>query len=233
MRATIETEALGARAGISRGVYMRIVDCSHFYDDAMPVMDGIAKPSFVDLATVETDGYAMSRYSLTNHCGTHVDAPAHQVAGGDTLDEISLDRFVTDAVVLDMRAHEPGPVRACEIEGQLSLVRRNDIALFCSGNDANWGSDAYWHGWCYPDAEASRALIDRGVSGVGFDGPSADPVESTTYELHLVWLSAGRIILENLAALDELPERCRIVVAPLKVRHANGGPARVFALVDD
>jgi kynurenine formamidase len=70
------------------------------------------------------------------------------------------------------------------------------------------------------------------VAGVGFDGPSADPIDSTDYELHHVWLSAGAIILENLATLNQLPPRCRIVVAPLKVKAANGGPARVFALLD-
>ena len=71
------------------------------------------------------------------------------------------------------------------------------------------------------------------MSGVGFDGPSADPVESTDYELHQVWLSHGKIIIENMASMARLPARCRIVVAPLKVCGANGGPARIYALVDD
>lgn len=212
---------------------MRVVDCSHYYDDAMPVMDGIARPRFADLAAVDTDGYAMSQYTFVNHSGTHVDAPAHQILGGATLDDIPLSRLVTEAVVLDYRAHAPGPVTASELEPHLPLVRANDLVLFCSGNARNWGSESYWHGWCFPDADASSALIARGVSGVGFDGPSADPVESTSYELHRIWLSAGRVILENLAALDELPPRCPIVVAPLKVRGANGGPVRVLAMVPD
>jgi arylformamidase len=58
-------------------------------------------------------------------------------------------------------------------------------------------------------------------------------VDTDDYELHRLWLGAGKIIIENLASLAELPDRCRIVVAPLKVRQANGGPARVLALVDD
>jgi hypothetical protein len=44
---------------------------------------------------------------------------------------------------------------------------------------------------------------------------------------------ANGIILENLAGLDQPPARCRIVVAPPRVRGANGGPARVLALIDD
>lgn len=199
----------------------------------MPLMDGIERPRFADLAAVEVDGYAMSQYTFINHSGTHVDAPAHQIAGGATLDDIPLSRLVTEAMVVDVRERTPGPISAAELEPYLLEVHPNDLILFCSGNAKNWGTEAYWHGWSYPDADASGALIALGVSGVGFDGPSADPVESTTYDLHRIWLSAGRVILENLAALDELPSRCQIVVAPLKVRGANGGPVRVLAMVPE
>jgi len=212
---------------------VRVVDCSHHYENAMPLMEGIAPPDFADLASVSRDGYAMSRYTFTNHSGTHIDAPAHQIDGGATLDEIPLERLVTEAVVMDCRAHAPGPVGLEGIGGRIADVRPNDLVLFCSGNDRNWGTDAYWKGWCYPDADASSALIARGVSGVGFDGPSADPIDSTTYDLHRLWLTAGCVILENLRSLTELPPRCRVVCAPLKVRKANGGPVRVLALLDE
>ncbi|HTS95572.1 MAG TPA: cyclase family protein [Streptosporangiaceae bacterium] len=212
---------------------MRVVDLTQPMTNGMPVMEGITPPRFRDLAEVAADGYAMSEYTFVNHTGTHIDAPAHQVAGGATLDDIPLDRLVTEALTIDLSAHDPGPVGPAALEEFLPRVRPGDIVLFRSGNASNWGTDAYWHGWCYPDAAAAAALVRAGVSGVGFDGPSADPVDSTGYELHQVWLSAGAIILENLAGLDQLPARCRIVVAPLKVSGANGGPARVFAFLDD
>jgi arylformamidase len=212
---------------------MKIVDLTQSMTNGMPVMEGITPPSFRDLADVSADGYAMSQYTFVNHTGTHVDAPAHQIAGGATLDDIPLDRLVTDALTIDLTGHRPGAVGMDVLGPFLPDVRSNDIVLLRSGNAANWGTDAYWHGWCYPDAAAAAALVEAGVSGVGFDGPSADPVDSVDYELHHVWLSGGAIILENLASLDGLPARCRIVVAPLKVSGANGGPARVLALVDD
>jgi kynurenine formamidase len=211
---------------------MRVIDLTQSMTNGMPVMAGITPPSFRDLASVAADGYAMSQYTFVNHTGTHVDAPAHQVLGGGTLDDIPLSHLVTEALTIDVSAHQPGPVGLDVVGGHLAEVRRNDIVLFSSGNAGDWGTDAYWHGWCYPDADAATALIEAGVAGVGFDGPSADPVDSTGYELHRVWLSAGAIILENLAALDQLPARCRIVVAPLKVKAANGGPARVFVLLE-
>ena len=210
---------------------MRIVDLSHHYHDEMPIFPGLPQPSFRPIAKVEQDGYAMSEYHLINHIGTHVDAPAHQIAGGDSLDEIGLERFVTDAVTLDVSSREPGPLGASELEPHLDKIRTGDIVFLYSNNGRNWGSEAYWTGWSYPDADASRALIQSGISAIGFDGPSADPVESTTFDLHRIWLGAGRLIIENATNLDQLPERAQVVVAPLKVRAANGAPVRIFALL--
>jgi arylformamidase len=212
---------------------MKVVDLTQPMANGMPVMDGITPPEFRDLAQVSVDGYAMSQYTFVNHVGTHVDAPAHQIAGGATLDEIPLDALITEALTIDVSGHAPGPVGPADLGPQLELARPGDIVLFRSDNAANWGTEAYWHGWCYPDAAIAAALIEAGVAGVGFDGPSADPVDSVDYPLHRIWLGAGKIILENLASLAELPARCRIVVAPLKVAGANGGPARVLAFLDE
>jgi kynurenine formamidase len=212
---------------------VRIVDLSHDYSDDMPLYPGLRSPSFHDFAAVERDGYAMSEYQLLNHIGTHVDAPAHQIAGGETLDEIPLERLVASAVTVDLSGRRPGAIGRAELEPLVGDVGSGDWLFLFSNNGRNWGSEDYWKGWSYPDAEASRALIERGIVGIGFDGPSADPVDTETFDLHKVWLGAGRMILENLTNLDLLPARTQVVVAPLKVRGANGAPARVFAFVPD
>ena len=213
---------------------MRIVDLTHAFRNGMPVFPGLSSPSFEPIAKVEDDGYAMTSYSMLNHIGTHVDAPAHQISGGDTLDQIALERLVTDAVTIDVSARgRHGSIPLAELEPELGRVRAGDIVLLYSDNARNYGSDAYWTGWSYPDADAARALIERGISAIGFDGPSADPVDTTTFDLHRIWLGAGRMILENVANLDQLPERAQVVVAPMKVTGANGAPARIFALLPD
>lgn len=209
---------------------MRIVDLTQHLSNDMPLYPGMPRPSFVDTARVETDGYAMSEYHLMNHIGTHVDAPSHHVIG-PTLDDMPLERLVTEASVLNFSQHERGAITLTEIAPYLEQIKPGDIVLIYSGGSRYWGADAYWTGWCYPDAEATQALIKRDISAIGFDGPSADPVETATFPLHKIWLSSGRMILENLTNLDQLPERTLLVVAPMKVRGANGAPARVFALI--
>jgi len=211
---------------------VKVVDLTQPLAQDMPRYPGIPQPSFLDIAEVNRDGFAMSEYHLVNHIGTHVDAPAHQIEDGDTLDDIPLDRLITEAVTLDFRDHAAGPLQLDDLQPHLERIVEGDLVFICSGNDRNWGREAYWTGGCYPDAQASRAIIDRGVSGVGFDGPSADPVDTTTFDLHRLWLGAGRLIVENLSHLDDLPDRVRVVVAPMKVRGANGAPARVLGLLD-
>jgi arylformamidase len=210
---------------------MRVVDLTHPFGNGMPVFPGLPEPSFRAIARVEDDGYAMTELHLVNHIGTHVDAPAHQIAGGDTLDDIPLARLVTDAVTIDVSQRAPGPLSRSEIEPHLEGIRAGDIVFLSSDNARNYGTDAYWTGWSYPGPEAAHALIARGISAIGFDGPSADPIDSTTFELHRIWLSAGRMILENVANLDQLPARVQVVVAPLRLEGANGGPARIYALL--
>jgi arylformamidase len=213
---------------------VRVLDLTHSFRNGMPVFPGLPEPSFEPIAKVEEDGYAMTRYAMLNHIGTHVDAPAHQIAGGDTLDEIALDRLVTDAVRIDVSKRDPhGAISLAELEPELARVREGDIVLFYSDNARNYGTDAYWTGWSYPDADAARLLIERGISGIGFDGPSCDPVDTTTFDLHRVWLGAGRMVIENVTNLDQLPERAQVVVAPMKVAGANGAPARIIALLPD
>ena len=105
---------------------MRAVDLTHAFVNGMPVFPGLPDPAFEPIANVEDDGYAMTSYRMLNHIGTHVDAPAHQIAGGDTLDEIGLERLVTDAVTIDVSHRDPhgAGARCAELEPHLDRVQR-------------------------------------------------------------------------------------------------------------
>ena len=111
----------------------------------------------------------------------------------------------------------------------MSATHRAIISLLAHIHDAI--TALHQRAWDAPDAVACRRLVETGLSGIGFDGPSADPVDTTTFDLHKIWLGAGRLIIENMTNLGELPERVQVVVAPMKVKDANGAPARIFAFI--
>src|SRR5260370_37166454 len=131
------------------GTQLRIVDLTQHLSNDMPLYPGMPRPSFVDIATVEVDGYAMSEYHLLNHIGTHVDAPSHHSIG-PTLDDLPLERFVTGAVVLDFSQHERGAISGAEIALHLERIKPGDIVLIYSGGSHYWVTDTYWTGWFYP-----------------------------------------------------------------------------------
>ncbi|MDX6543186.1 MAG: putative cyclase, partial [Gaiellaceae bacterium] len=51
-----------------------------------------------------------------------VDAPSHQIAGGDTLDEIPLQRLITDAVIVDVSGNGGGPLSVADVEPHLERI---------------------------------------------------------------------------------------------------------------
>ena len=152
---------------------MRIVDLSHHLANGMPLYPGIPDPSFTDIANVETDGYAMSTYQLINHIGTHVDAPAHQIAGGDTLDEIPLERLVTDAVVVDVSGNGGGPLSVAEVERHLAKIGSSAARRYFVTGETFDARTALRIGLVHEVARDLDAALDRVLAEVLSAGPKA------------------------------------------------------------
>src|SRR5215213_5779524 len=86
---------------------MRLIDLSQpLYDGApnCPVHPPV-KSEFI--ATHEKDGWLVEHLSLSNHTGSHVDAPLHRLAGAASLDDIPLEKWVGPAWVVDLRDSKP------------------------------------------------------------------------------------------------------------------------------
>src|SRR5947209_6626065 len=58
-------------------------------------------------ATHAKEGWQLGMLPIASHTGSHVDAPLHKIAGGASLSEVPLQRFVGPAVIADFRGIEP------------------------------------------------------------------------------------------------------------------------------
>lgn len=195
--------------------------------------------------------YSSYNLQLSEHGGTHLDAPIHFAAGRQTTDQIPLDRLIGPAAVIDVSrqsaANRDYRFTVADIEAWEKANGRlpdGAILLFHTGFSKYWpdrkrymGTDergpeavAKLH---FPglSAELARFLVERRkVAAVGLDTPSLDHGQSKDFIAHRILLGANIPGFENVAGLEQLPPWGATVVAlPVKIRGGSGGPLRIVA----
>ena len=84
---------------------MQWVDLTHAYD-AETIFWPTGKPfEHTQTSWGEAEGgyfYSAYDFAVSEHAGTHVDAPIHFSAGGETIDNVPLDNLIGPAVVIDV-----------------------------------------------------------------------------------------------------------------------------------
>jgi kynurenine formamidase len=202
------------------------------------------------------EGWALEEFTkLGTHSVTHVDAPWHynseiQGTRSATIDELPLEWFFADGVVLDMTRKADGEkVEAGEVEAALASsgyeLKPRDIVLVRSGRDAFYGQPDYAFKGCAVTAQATRWLYERGVRVMGIDAWGWDgPLDRQARdalarnEPGIFWAAHQSDLaysqIERLVNLAVLPAHgFKIACFPLKIQGGSAGPARVVAILAD
>lgn len=195
--------------------------------------------------------YSSFAYSAPEHGGTHLDAPIHFAANGRTADLIPLRQLVAPAVVIDVTSHTTSDadyrLTADDIrawESQHGRIEPGTIVLLRTGWGSRYGNRKAYFGDDTPGAvdnlhfpsygeEAARLLVgERHVAAIGVDTPSIDYGQSKNFIVHQVANGADVPGFENVAHLEQVPERGAWVIAlPMKIAKGSGGPLRIIAAV--
>jgi kynurenine formamidase len=209
---------------------MKIIDLTHPIAPGISLFPGTPEPLLEERSTIERDGFREKRLCFYSHVGTHLDAAAHLLLRGKTLEEYPLEQFAGPAVAVDCRN---GAIDRRLLEE--SSIGRGDIVLLCTGWSRFWGQDAYQKNYPCLSQQALEYLRQQGVKGVGMDTLGPDPVDSPDLWRHRQLLADGYcILLENLTNLEKLiGHRCFLTAFPLKLPNAEGAPARVVAFMED
>lgn len=195
--------------------------------------------------------YAANRFTTAEHGGTHLDAPRHFSADGQTVDELPLDRLIGEAAVIDVTTPcASDPTYLVTIDDLMAWEQahgrqlRGMIVLLKTGWAARWGDRTGYLGTerTGPDAVAELRFPglsplaaawlaqERSIKAVGIDTASIDYGPSTHFETHVVLCTANIPIFENVASLDTLPAAGAFVTAlPMKIEEGSGGPLRIIA----
>jgi arylformamidase len=207
------------------------IDLTHAISEDMPVYPGTEPPVIVAGTTVAEDGFFEKKITLYSHTGTHVDAPAHMLEDGKTLDAFPVDQFFGSAIVLNATESANGIIGLDSIEPRLQDIEAVDFLLIRTGWDRHWGTEQYFADYPVLSIPAAEALAGSGLKGIGFDAISPDPVGSPDLPVHKVLMAAEMVIIENLTGLGQLPPGQFVFSCfPLAFEDADGSPVRAVAL---
>jgi kynurenine formamidase len=226
----------------------RVVDLTHRLTPGFPLFPGVAPMRADVAATVERDGWYEAVLSIDEHTGTHIDAPAHFAADGDTVDRIPADRLVAPLAIVriaDRAARDPDALLTVD---DLNAWERRHGRLPAGAfvaMDAGWDRRAadppafvnqddsgVMHFPGFDPAAAAFLVHERDVVGIGVDTLSLDHGPSSDFPTHRIVLPAGRYGVEALANLSDLPPvGVTIVIGALTHAGGSGSPVRALALV--
>ncbi len=216
-----------------------------YYDLSQPVYHNcVGWPTYkmTDVkyeAYYSRDQFNAERIDMNVHTGTHVDAPFHFFSDGKTVDEISVDKWQGEAVLVDLRdkvesCHGIVPSDLIEYD---DLIKEQSIVLLNTGwgnKRKNWDK-TYCNDWPYVTGELAEYLAKKNIKGCGIDCLSVGGwYEGTGRPCHETFLSNGIWALEEVYFPDEIMKQktCHLYAFPIKLQGFSGAPVRAVAEVD-
>jgi arylformamidase len=204
------------------------------YDITVPVHEGMptwpGDPGLsLRLASSTAKGSVanVTRIDMGAHTGTHMDAPFHFEPDGVGIDRLPLEVLVGPCRVFDLTnilGHiNRAALEKCDLRG----VTR---ALFKTKNSRRWASDEreFDKGFIAVAADGAEYLVAHGVKLVGVDYLSVEPFGSKDHPVHHTLLRASVVIVEGLNLAEVPPGDYEVMALPVKLRGADGAPARVI-----
>ena len=217
---------------------MKVIDLTQPIYNCCPGWPTYQETTVVHETLVGIQGYTSEILKTNTHTATHLDAPFHFFPDMKTIDQMPLDRFIGEAVIVDLTG-----VPACyaigpeDLEPYKELITEGSIVLLCTGWNKKRGyTKEYYNDWPYLSGEGAEWLLRKGVKGVGIDGLSMGGwYEGTGRPCHEVLLSHEVWLLEELDFPDEVLQykTVELHAVPLKLTGCGGSPCRAYAIVKE
>ncbi|MBI2321217.1 MAG: cyclase family protein [Chloroflexi bacterium] len=222
----------------------RILDLTLALGDPRLEPPAVIKVPLVSLEPIHVharDGRSNSKVSFWTHIGTHIDPPYHFVDGGQTIDDVPLERLIGAALRIDLRPvmREKTALTAADVErqGYRQAEVAGKIAVLHSGwMERKFGTPEFTTHYPWYDVSVAQWLVAGGAKAVVVD-TYIDHVEVPRpgdCPCHRTLLGNGVPIIENVVNLEQIAAREFTMYAlPIKLYRGDGGQARVIALLDE
>ncbi len=195
---------------------MRIYDISQEVFSCK-VYPGDPSPQRERLSSMESGAlYNLTAFSMCAHNGTHIDAPAHFIKDGKTVEEIPLSKLVGLAYVT-------------EHQGQLSAEDAQAILDTARAQNPEAAKRILLKGDAIVTIDAAKVFAASQIDLVGNESQSVGP-EEAPMAVHLALLGAEIVLLEGIR-LDAVHEGVYLLnAAPISLSGAEGAPCRAILI---
>ena len=190
-------------------ISQEILSCQVYPGDPQPKTEKLMDMDKGDL-------YSLTALSMCVHNGTHIDAPAHFIKDGKTVDMLPLQAFI-------------GPCWLAEHKGNMTCEEAEYILK--QAEAAGAARRILISGQSVITARAARVFAQGGISLIGVESQSVGPVNAPM-EVHKILLSEDIVLLEGLV-LKNIPQGKYFLSAlPLNIQGAEGAPCRAYLTGD-
>lgn len=230
----------------------RFVDLTHEFKEGMPSFSPYIH--FSNLSCEIGDKYNSHILQLSEHHGTHVDAPFH-IGGKKILNDYSIDTWHGFCNVIDLTSKKPGEFVLSEdikkweeLHGNIS---ENEIVLLNYGWDKKWkikskktpysGPPEFFDNFPGLSEEVAHYLGRLKIKMLGTDTATVDAFSNfksaqtlgTLEPAHeILLIEHDVVVIECLRNLDKLPPKGAYLFSfPLNIYKATGSPVRALALI--
>ena len=190
-------------------ISQEVFSCSVYLGDPAPKREELSSIKNGDL-------YNLTAFSMCAHNGTHIDAPSHFIENGKCVDELSIERTVGYAIVV-------------ECSGDITADTAKEILDSAKSVNEEAAKRILLKGDLTVTLEAAREFVGAGVELIGNESQTVGP-ESAPAEVHKLLLGADVVLLEGIR-LGNISEGVYLLnAAPLLLGGADGAPCRAILI---
>ena len=193
---------------------MKIIDISKkfFSCDIYP---GDPEPESEVLSSIsEGSECNLTKLHACVHTGTHVDAPAHFVENGKTIEDLALEPYIGPCTVIEVKG---GVITGEHVD---EFFPKKCERLLIKGNGRAFFMDS-----------SAQELAERGLILIGTDSLSVGS-KGNQVGPHRAFLQNNVAVLEGLDLSEVKPGNYFLFAPPVNLDGLEGAPARAV-LIDD
>ena len=209
--------------------YSQVIDITVRMDEDLILYPGDQPPAVRRVSAI-AEGAALtcSELVLGCHLGTHVDAPAHFIESGRTVEQLELRHFYGKAIVAEFPACD----RITEEMAAGVRVPPGCHVLIKTRNSELLRRKGFEPNYCTLAPEAAERLLESRPLSIGFDYYSLDPVSAQDFPSHREVARRGLPVFVCLDLRDVPPGEYTFFALPIRLPEAEALPVRAVLFRD-